>query len=86
MYRKEMNLRRFYLVLGQARILLRLLCLMTFEIENPFITLFYSGVQHGVFHNKQPSGLPENEKILPEYLKDLGYSTHAVGKVCFVIT
>lgn len=43
------------------------------------------GVQHAVFHNKQPAGLPEGEKILPEYMKDLGYSTHAVGKVCHFV-
>lgn len=38
------------------------------------------GVQHGVFHNKQPFGLPEKEKILPQYLKELGYNTYAIGK------
>lgn len=39
------------------------------------------GVQHGVLHNKQPTGLPWEEKILPQYLQELGYKTHAVGKV-----
>lgn len=38
------------------------------------------GVQHGVIHNKQPVALPETEKILPQYMKELGYNTHAVGK------
>jgi arylsulfatase A-like enzyme len=28
----------------------------------------------------EPRGLPLQEKILPQYLKDLGYVTRAVGK------
>lgn len=28
----------------------------------------------------EPRGLPLHYKILPQYLRDLGYSTHAVGK------
>ena len=42
------------------------------------------GTQHGVLHNQQPLGLPLTEKILPQYLRDLGYRTHAVGKVGFL--
>nr|XP_050849642.1 arylsulfatase B [Vespula vulgaris] len=38
------------------------------------------GMQHGVLKGAEPRGLPLNEKILPEYLQDLGYSTHIVGK------
>ncbi|XP_046394780.1 arylsulfatase B-like isoform X2 [Ischnura elegans] len=38
------------------------------------------GMQHYVLLNNEPRGLPLHEKLLPEYLKDLGYATHAVGK------
>ncbi|XP_071453514.1 arylsulfatase B-like [Hetaerina americana] len=38
------------------------------------------GMQHYVLLNTEPRGLPLSERLLPEYLKDLGYSTHAVGK------
>ncbi len=36
--------------------------------------------QHYVFLVGSPNGLSLERKILPEYLKDLGYSTHIVGK------
>eukprot|EP00927_Polykrikos_kofoidii_P054856 TRINITY_DN4920_c0_g2_i1.p1 TRINITY_DN4920_c0_g2~~TRINITY_DN4920_c0_g2_i1.p1 ORF type:complete len:611 (+),score=57.39 TRINITY_DN4920_c0_g2_i1:48-1880(+) len=38
---------------------------------------------HGVvypFENFKPAGLPEDEVLLPEILRTLGYATHAVGK------
>ncbi|XP_071453500.1 arylsulfatase B-like [Hetaerina americana] len=40
----------------------------------------HTGMQHFVLLNWEARGLPLSERILPEYLKTLGYSTHAVGK------
>ncbi|XP_046395184.1 arylsulfatase I-like isoform X2 [Ischnura elegans] len=37
-------------------------------------------MQHYVLLNNEPRGLPLSERLLPEYLKELGYSTHAIGK------
>lgn len=37
-------------------------------------------MQHGVLYGAEPRGLPLTEKLLPEYLKPLGYSNHIVGK------
>lgn len=38
-------------------------------------------MQHSVIQASQPYGLGLNETLLPQYLKKLGYATHAVGKV-----
>jgi arylsulfatase A-like enzyme len=37
-------------------------------------------MQHTVLYGAEPRGLPLTEKLLPEYLKELGYTTHIVGK------
>ncbi|XP_077296913.1 arylsulfatase B-like isoform X2 [Arctopsyche grandis] len=39
-----------------------------------------TGMQGSPLNNLDPAGLPLNEKLLPEYLRDLGYTTHAIGK------
>ena len=43
------------------------------------------GLQHGVILGEQPYGLGLNETLLPQYLKELGYKTHIVGKVYMYI-
>ncbi|XP_042860608.1 arylsulfatase B-like [Penaeus japonicus] len=41
---------------------------------------FTLGRQHGVLWPKEPTGLTLKATLLPESLKEVGYSTHAVGK------
>nr|XP_037273281.1 arylsulfatase B-like [Rhipicephalus microplus] len=38
------------------------------------------GLQHDEIRAAEPFGLPLEFKLLPQYLKELGYETHAVGK------
>ena len=42
---------------------------------------YISGLQHGVILGSEPYGLSLNETLLPQYLKELGYNTHIIGKV-----
>jgi arylsulfatase I/J len=37
-------------------------------------------IQHGVIKPFEPKFLPEQFEILPQKLKNLGYSTHIIGK------
>ena len=39
------------------------------------------GMQTEVIFGDQPYGLPLTEKLMPQYLKPLGYRSHIVGKV-----
>ncbi|EDQ86215.1 uncharacterized protein MONBRDRAFT_28433 [Monosiga brevicollis MX1] len=39
------------------------------------------GLQTGVIPNNKPYGLNLTEALLPEYMRNLGYDTHALGKV-----
>lgn len=40
----------------------------------------HTGMQHTVLYAAEPRGLSLKEKLLPQYLKDLGYVNHCVGK------
>lgn len=40
----------------------------------------HTGMQHGVIYGMEPRGLPLHEKLLPQYLNELGYKSHIVGK------
>ena len=40
----------------------------------------HTGLQHGVVQVNEDRGIPTNITLLPEYLKRLGYKTHAIGK------
>nr|CAD7439586.1 unnamed protein product [Timema bartmani] len=40
----------------------------------------HNGMQHEVLYAQCPWGLPLSEKLLPEYLKEMNYSTRMVGK------
>ncbi|KAJ8969203.1 hypothetical protein NQ314_001874 [Rhamnusium bicolor] len=40
----------------------------------------HTGMQHAVLYGAEARGLPLTEKILPQYLEELGYINHIVGK------
>eukprot|EP01102_Stenamoeba_stenopodia_P000517 TRINITY_DN10506_c0_g1_i2.p1 TRINITY_DN10506_c0_g1~~TRINITY_DN10506_c0_g1_i2.p1 ORF type:complete len:544 (+),score=114.88 TRINITY_DN10506_c0_g1_i2:55-1686(+) len=41
---------------------------------------FHTGMQHSTIFGMQPYGLPLNLTLLPQHLKELGYSANMVGK------
>ena len=42
-------------------------------------------MQHDTIHNRQAMGVPLEEKFLPQYLREQGYKTHAIGKVGYIV-
>ena len=40
----------------------------------------HTGLQCGVIWAPQPNGIPLNDTLLPEKMKEVGYATHAIGK------
>ncbi|KAJ8946276.1 hypothetical protein NQ318_023127 [Aromia moschata] len=40
----------------------------------------HTGMQHAVLYGAEARGLPLTEKLLPQYLEELGYVNHIVGK------
>jgi len=44
------------------------------------VFLVSTGMQHNVILESEARGLPTDEVLLPEELRRLGYSTHAIGK------
>ncbi|XP_042148472.1 LOW QUALITY PROTEIN: arylsulfatase B [Ixodes scapularis] len=40
----------------------------------------HTGMQHSVLFQEEPRGLPLNLKLLPQWLGDLGYDAHIIGK------
>ncbi|CAG9838089.1 unnamed protein product [Diabrotica balteata] len=40
----------------------------------------HTGMQHTVLYGAEARGLPLTEKLLPQYLEELGYENHIVGK------
>ncbi|XP_075167273.1 arylsulfatase B [Haematobia irritans] len=40
----------------------------------------HTGMQHTVLYGAEPRGLPLNEKLMPEYFNELGYTSHIAGK------
>ncbi|XP_066269867.1 arylsulfatase B-like isoform X3 [Branchiostoma lanceolatum] len=67
-------------MVGKVSTLTRILQMdpMIFNIDG--VTIVFIGLQHFVIVSAQPYGLALNETILPQYMKQLGYTTRMVGK------
>ncbi len=42
--------------------------------------VIFVGMQHGVIVAGEPNGVPLKLKLMPQFLNQLNYSSHAVGK------
>ena len=54
----------------------------------PFCVLIcfgFQGMQHSVISAALPYGVGLDEVFLPQYLKEQGYETHAIGKVDLIV-
>lgn len=47
------------------------------DLRNAMTNIFF---QHAAIHPQKPKFLPANFTLLPEKLKEVGYTTHIVGK------
>ncbi|CAN8008099.1 unnamed protein product, partial [Ixodes pacificus] len=45
------------------------------------VTSLHTGLQHTMVYPAEPWGLSPDFTIMPEYLKELGYASHIIGKV-----
>lgn len=47
------------------------------------VSFLYLGMQEDTIFAPNTWGVGLDQKFLPQYLKDLGYKTHAIGKVTY---
>lgn len=54
--------------------------IIIFEVSIVIVILLLLGMHGQPLLNSEDRGIPLTERLLPSYLKELGYSTHLVGK------
>jgi len=80
----DLLLRRFAARYNSIGFLLVLLS--EFEVHVVKADDFFVGAQFEITDPTVQYGVDLSTKLLPQYLKDLGYKTHAVGQVGLTIT